>query len=348
MTTPSLPRTRTHRLPRKFLGLLLVILIYAGQPSPAQQKAGGLKEYLKKLGCESVPLRRTAGDAPLADGHVAGKKCVFLIDTGWCRMTTLDPTIGRQFKSLSELGVTLEDSFLGPLTNSSIVVIDKLALGRAQFLNQPARVDRIELEYVSVPFDGALGYDFYLRNYCLIDCTECRLYVRGHPPTADQSRALSESLEQSGFIGLKMATVRGFTVEARVNNQTVRLLVDTGASLSMLDETRAKSIGLQPVRHVPTGSFIPENVNVGMIGFGAIGRHQMWVTTLKQLDVGARTWKNIYFEVENLKPWRIEAFGTGPNTVHGLFGADMLTTSHALIDLGTGMLWFAAVKSQSR
>jgi hypothetical protein len=340
MSTLSEPRPAIH------LGLLLIWLICAGQSSSGQQNGGGLEEYLKKLGCESVPLRRTEGDTLLADGHIGESKCVFLVDTGWCRMTTLDPKIGRRFKSLSELGVTLEDSFLGPLTNSTIVLIGKLGLGRVQFLNQPAQVEKLQVDYVSVPFDGALGYDFYLRNHCLIDCFERRLYVRGHSPTADQSRALAETLRQSGFVGVKMAADRGFTVEARVNNQPVGLLVDTGSTLSMIDEARAKSLGLQPVKHASTGSMIPENVNVGMIGFGAIGRHNMWVTTLNQFDIGPRTWKNLYFGVQNLKHWRIEEFGAGPNAVHGLLGADILTTSHALIDVGRGMLWFAPEKKK--
>jgi predicted aspartyl protease len=328
------------------LGLLLILLVCPG-PSSGQQKGGGLEEYLKKLGYESVPLRRTQGDSFLVDGQVGGSKCVFLVDTGWCRMTTLDTKAGRRFKTLSELGVTLEDSFLGPLTNSSIVLIDKLSLGPAQFLNQPAQVEKLQVDYISVPFDAALGYDFYLRNYCLVDCLERRLYFRGHPPTADQSRALAETLRQSGFVGVKMGTYRGFTVEARVNNQPVGLLVDTGCAFSLLDEARARSLGLQPVKHTSTGSMIPENVNFGMIGFGPIGRHNMWVTTLNQFEVGGRTWKNIYFGVENLNPWRIEEFGTGPNAVHGLLGADTLTTSHALIDLGSGMLWFAPAKKQA-
>ncbi len=346
MNILSLQRRAASARLRSWLCLLVVALAGLGPNSPAQPKGESLDDYLKKLGYESVLLRRTEHNELLADGMLGQKKCVLLVDTGWCSMTTLDGKVGTRFKTLGELGVTLEDSFLGPLTNSSIVLVDKLGLGRAAFLNQPARVEKLRVDYISVPFDGVLGFDFYLRNSCLIDCWGHRLYLRGSAPTADQSKALAETLQRSGFVGVPMKTDRGFTIEARVNKQPIRLLVDTGAALSTLDESQSQFLGLKPVRAQETGSLIPEKVNFGIIGFGDISQHKMWVTKLTELQIGHRAWKNLYFGVVPLKAWRIEAFGTGPNAVHGLFGADMLATSHSLIDLASGMLWLGPVKDQ--
>jgi predicted aspartyl protease len=345
MSTASLDLTESYPRPRKFLVVLLLVQGLAVQCTPAQKVS--LDDYLKKLGCESVLLRRTEGNELLADGKLGERNCVFLVDTGWGGITTIGEKVGGRFKSLGELRVTLEDSLLGPLTNSSIVLVDRLVLGRAEFVNQPARVQKLEVDYISVPFDAALGRDFFLRNHCLIDCPGHRLYFRAQRPTADQAKALAETLEGSGFVGVKMTNGRVLSVEAQVNDQPVRLLVDTGATYSVLDEASAQALGLRHLKtkQAPTGSLIPEEVNSGFVGMGNIGRHKMWVTTLAHFQLGSSAWKDLYFGVVNLKAWKLDSHGNGRDAVHGLLGADLLTANHALIDLSTGMLWLLPPKS---
>src|SRR5262249_7887812 len=113
------------------------------QSIASQPTAGGLDSYLGQLGFEGVPFKQNERNQPLIEAEIGTKRQVFLVDTG-CGMTILTPACAAGLKTLGELGVTLDDSALGPITNSSIALIDKLVLGRGQFINQPAWVQKLD------------------------------------------------------------------------------------------------------------------------------------------------------------------------------------------------------------
>ena len=140
-------------------GLLAAILALAFVARVAQAETGAgssLEDYLKRVGYLPVVLKKGEQGKLLAEGVLAGKKRLFLLDTGWAR-TTLDEGAARGLKSLGELGVTLEDSFWGHLSDPAIVLMDNFKLGHAQFLNQPAKVMKLRMDYTFVAFDGILG-----------------------------------------------------------------------------------------------------------------------------------------------------------------------------------------------
>src|SRR6266853_252151 len=160
-----------------------------------------LEDNLKRLRYEPIafekpalPARPTISDLarqnePLSRGELAsGKKLLFLVDTDQ-EITSLDERSARGLNTLGELGVVLEDSVLGRLTNSSLVLMDKIKLGRAQFMNQPASVQKVEFDYVAAYYDGVFGRDFLFRNFCFLDCGGRRLYVRAARPSDEESKA---------------------------------------------------------------------------------------------------------------------------------------------------------------
>jgi hypothetical protein len=63
----------------------------------------------------------------------------------------------------------------------------------------PALVRELKMDNKTVAFQGALGLDFVFRNFCMIDCGDRRIYLRGSRPSAQQVGALQESLRRSGF-----------------------------------------------------------------------------------------------------------------------------------------------------
>src|SRR5437016_9688201 len=136
--------------------------------------------------------------------------------------------------------------------------MEKLALGRAQFMNQPAERRKLEFDFVQTDFQAILGLDFLIRNACLIDLEGHRLYVRSEKPSTETSKALAETLQRSGFTNAALRGDYYLTVDAQINNQPVRLLVDTGAGVSLLDQTEVKRLGLQTVKENHTGSLIPD------------------------------------------------------------------------------------------
>ncbi len=163
-------------------------------------QSANLESYLRKLGYESIELKFDAHNQMLAPATLAsGKKGRFLVDTGW-GFTALDESAARGQKTLGALGIEVEDRILGRLTNADYLLMDKLILDKAQFVNQPARVKKLHFDFVYRSIDAILGCDFFLRNYCVIDCGDPRLYVRSAPPSEQQTSAMKTSLLQSGFV----------------------------------------------------------------------------------------------------------------------------------------------------
>jgi predicted aspartyl protease len=275
--------------------------------SPADQSQGRkLEDYLRRLGYEPVGFKVTKRNETLIDGEIgAGKKLVFLVDTGSWGGTRLSKESAAGLKTLGELGVTLDDRLMGPLTNRNIVLIDKLMLGRAQFLNQPARMANLDMDFVRTTWDAVLGADFFFRNFCLINCGSQKVYVRSAERSEEQSRALSETLRRSGYAEAGLEAKPGLTAEVKINGRPVRFIVDTGASFSMLDESQLKPLGLSTVKQSTshTGSLIPDEETGRTAGFGKVSVHNFHVCPVKRLDIGAKELKDAHLGVVNLKAW---------------------------------------------
>jgi len=338
----------SRKFPDALSGLLAASLALGFVARAAQADNGGgssLEDYFKRVGYLPIELKRGEHDKLLAQGVLAGKKRLFLVDTG-CGRTVLDESAARGLKSLGELGVTLEDGFLGKLSDPSLLLMDKLTLGSAQFLNQPARVTNLRMDFIFVGSDGVLGCDFFFRNYCLIDCFGNRLYVRGSKPSDDVTSAMAATLRRSGFIDVPINLKYGLTVDAKVNDESVKLLVDTGSTFSILDNALAKRLGLAAVKHdaADVGSLIPKEWTANAIGFGKIGAHKMWVTKLKALEVGSLQWTNVHVGVTGLKNWGLAEPGSRSEEVQGVLGREMLRGRGALIDYHSHKLWFRPEK----
>jgi hypothetical protein len=183
--------------------VLLSVLMSIGVASQVGLAAGEagekpLEAYLKPLGYEPVQYKRELYGSPHVEGRIGSKKLIFLLDTGW-GFTAVSPAGALGLKTLGELGVTLEDKLLGPLTNAELVLIEKLVIGQAQFLNQPAQVQKLKFDYIQSPYDGVLGSDFFFRNFCLIDCGRRNIFFRGNQPSEQMKKALAETLRRSGL-----------------------------------------------------------------------------------------------------------------------------------------------------
>ena len=337
------------RLLTKYFGTLLwkattfslfsLAVILAAVPETVlagdKPSASNLQQYLEQVGYAGIALSAREKNKMLVEGKIRDRSCLFLVDTG-CSMTTLDTRAARDLKTLGELGVVVEDRLRGRITNPSVVLVDKLSLGRAQFMNQPADVQALEMDYISAGQEGILGLDFCARNFVLIDCRLHRLYVRGSKPTEQQARAIEESLRQSGFVSVPISEGSVAHVEVQINNKPVRLVVDTGAHYTLLDEPLVSRLGLSFATHEKVGSLIPEETSTLIIGIGKIGAHKTKVATLKTFEVGGRQWKNTAVGVCDMKAW-----GDSALRADGFMGMDILAGHGALIDLASWRLWFA-------
>jgi predicted aspartyl protease len=331
-----------------YLAMVMFVVgcsLVASAAEPAEAKT--LEGYLKQQGYEGLDFINFDHKSPLIEGSLNnGRKPQLLVDTG-CGISTLSPKLARGLKTLGDLGTQLTDPVLGRVTNQDIVLIDKLVLaGSATFSNQPARVKELKMDYITVPFDGVLGLDFLLRNFCLIDCWKHRLYVRAGQLPAERAEVIEQSLRLSGFSEVPLDQHGRLDVHAKINGHPTRLLIDTGAPFNLLDSSQLKDFGLILARHssAATGSYIRRDADTSIIGIGAIGLHHAGVTKVDSLDLGERKWKDVYFAATDLKAWGAAAPGTRLENIKGFLSQEFLAQNGALIDISGRKLWLRATK----
>ena len=330
----SLFEKRTRGFPF-LLGVLVSVAPSFAAEGPAKSK---LEDHLKQLQYDAIPFKMHEGNKPVIKGELGnGKKTVFLMDTGW-GMTTLNTKTAAQLKTLGQLGVEIEDSMMGRLTNPAIVLVEDLKLGRARFLNQPARVEKLRMDFLSLAYEGILGCDFFCRNFCLIDCIAGRLYVRASKRSAQQSEVLETSLRRSGYVEVPARPKLPLIIGAKANEKPVNLLVDTGGFVSVLDDSQVARLSLRFVKD-QRRDMIPDDLGGRMIGMGKIGAHEFRVTKLKTFEVGSREWRNTSFGVGSLKSWRLEEAAAPEEDLHGILGMDLLVSHEALIDFSSLKVW---------
>lgn len=337
----------TLLLPLVFI-LALLSTVQCGRCSGKESSdALSLEDYLKQLGYSGFDFENTDHRAPRLDASLGnGRKLRFLVDTGW-GITSLTPSYARGFKTLGEVGGQLQDPVLGTITNEDMILIDKIVLGNgAQFSNQPARVRDIKADYVTLPYEGVLGLDFLMRNFCLIDCWKHRLYVRATELSSAHAEGMEQSLRQAGFSEVNLIQHGPLNLEARINDHPTRLLIDTGAVFNMLDYSQLKDLGLTLAHYSrpSTGSYIEQEANTSVIGTGNIGLQHLKITKLDSFQLGQRRWKGVYFAVGDLKEWGAAAPGTSREYIKGFLSQDFLAGHGALIDLSRRKLWIRASK----
>jgi predicted aspartyl protease len=331
--------SRRERLSQRLLYALLLVFwfLFSASMAAEQIRTNSLEIYLQKLHYDPIPFDYKQ-NSPLIDGQINGKKCVFLLDTG-CTISELDTTAAKGLKTLKELGTTVDDPFVSQLPGSSVVIMDKLALGHAEFLNQPAEVNKVDMDFVQIPFQGVLGFDFLSRNFALIDCAQHRLYIRAEEPSIDVSKALAETLSRSGFTNVPVTGAVCFLLPAHVNGHPLDMLVDTGASLSLIDQSQSKRLGLQTVKQEKIGSYIPVDPDFVTVGFRGVGAHKTRIVKLNSIHVAGVSWRTVYFGMVDLGAWQPGA-EKKEKAIHGILGPDSLAPEDVLIDFASRKLWF--------
>src|SRR5258706_8669012 len=270
------------RYMRRFIRALLGLLLITGVRLRAADSSGkgGLDSYLKLIGYQAIDFKLNEANKPLVQGDVgSGKKLTFVLDTGWSA-TAINTKNAAGIKTLGELNVTLADAVLGPVNDPSMLLIQNLTLGNSHFVNQPAMSQDLKFDYTTIPFQGAIGCDFFIRHHCILDLHVRKLYVRATARTADDTRAMEETFRRSKLteISAQISTnsLGVLRVECLINGKPVKLLVDTGCNISVLDNSQADRLGLTFMREnrPPKGSLIPQEISGDAVGIGSIGMHK--------------------------------------------------------------------------
>lgn len=271
-----------------------------------------LAAVLPQAGYNLVELRRTGENHLFLFGQVNGRRRSCLVDTGWSLTTASTNTAVRLHP---------------PRT------ISRLQLGRVMLTNESVIVSDLRVNGRPAPYDVVLGCDFLMRHYAVIDCANNRLYLRRTAPTAEQTEELGRRLRDAGWIAIELKQHRppALTCQAKINEQPVALLVDSGAVWSCLDAKTAAALNLQL-------SPSPNRIR----GAGALGQRELAVANLRQVHIGEREVSRLSVAVLNLADWGLGVDGKVLENVGGILGGSELATLGAVIDCQQLRLWLRA------
>ncbi len=299
-------------------------------PVHAKQARPALEAYLTKLGYAAVPLLRGTDNHLMVKLAVAGKSRVFIVDTG-CSITQVSTKLGSQFKTAAERGIEIKDAVLGTSTNNDYILIDEITLGQVRLLNEPAVVGAVNPSSVGASREGILGADFLVRHFCLIDCLDLRLYLRGEELSAQARSALEETLARGGLRRTTLEKTPGIcrNCEVVINGEPVKLLVDTGGVYTVLDDATARRC------HLKWGETQQMIAGVGKAGSASLYASRPESIKLAGEDLPLH---GLYLCVADMQGWRLGE--ERDSHASGTFGADLLAADGCLIDLAGCQLWF--------
>lgn len=339
---PLAPPTsgRSARLPRRrFLahfGLTLAspaVLMRCGQAAEAALPP--VPAYLQRAGYYAIKLDRDENNHFLLEARLGPQKTTLLVDTGWT-FTSAARRLLRDFATVQQLGTRLEPALAG-LDWKSAHLVGTLALDQAEFTNQPVFETTTDTGDAK-RWEGILGMDFLARSHAIIDCLTGWICVRGAPPSDAVAAAVAGTLDRSGYAGCRLERTGAlvFACGSRLNGKPVSLLVDTGATYSVLHRDTADRLKLA------------RQEGVGILrGVGSIGSVGFDTARVRTWEVGEAVAKGVGVGVTNLAPWFAgERTGRGAGDksapavpFDGLLGADHLYQFGAIIDCHHHRLW---------
>lgn len=171
--------------------------------------------------------------------------------------------------------------------------------------------------------DGVLGADILLRHKAIINCRTKFIFfkVGRSRPLQLASVALSEKFTK---VPLQQEENGAFTVPCSIHGQSERLLVDTGAFITTLNEANVKSLGiaLQPVQaSARFTNGVARRISVGQINDFTIGDFRV-----PPAKFGAAVLPNF-------------ALQQGNTRIKGILGMDLLFICHGIIDFDSMSLF---------
>ena len=165
--------------------------------------------------------------------------------------------------------------------------------------------------------EGVLGLDILLRHKSLINCRTKVVFFK-----LDQSHRINldsvAAHEKFTRVPIEREGNGALTVPCSIGGHSTRLLVDTGAFVTMLHQGFVNSIGLATE---------PTRISAQ---FARGGSKRISATKLNNLSIGAFKVPREKFGVAPLPRFALQQGGT---SIAGILGMDTLYICHAIIDL---------------
>ena len=171
-------------------------------------------------------------------------------------------------------------------------------------------------------FDGVLGLDILFRHKALINCRTKLVFFKVDQTHRTNLGSVAAS-EKFTRVQMQREETGALTVPCSIRGQSTRLLVDTGAFVTILNEGFVKSLGLAAE---------PTRISAQ---FGRGASKRISAAKISDLNIGMFKARPEKIAVAPLPRFALQQ---GSSKIAGILGMDTLYIYHAIIDLdGMGL-----------
>ena len=316
------------------LGLAVAAIIWFtplfGQAAaPAASSGGTLRDFFASHGFGGAPLQRRFGNHLFVSASIDGRRTGLLIDTG-APITLIDKSsAGTLGLSIKDTPVTAGGVFGKKWERYGVSKVNSIAMGNCTITNVPvALADESDLNYYSrlSHIDGLFGAREMVKFGMVIDCGRQQIYISPTGPNAGTSQQLAAFLAGRGFtrIPIRLTGNRHFDVPAAINGHATRLIVDTGATTTLLGKEIAVQSGIVPGTIGP-GRLFSQTTDGRRVPISA--------GNAKELQIGDFKIPNAEVLMAPIDSAVIQSKSSGEANA-GLLGEEHLSFNFAVIDLG--------------
>ncbi len=270
------------------------------------------------LGYKAVPVHYGPMNKMIMSVRINGQPANLLVDTG-SNQLILDAEAAELFgvrpsqRGLRYIRFTTIQGEALP-----VGFVQNISAGSMSFGSSLVTLRRsLHADAANAAFDGVLGLDILFRHKALINCRTKLVFFK-----VDQARRINlgsvAGSEKFTRVPIQREETGALTVPCSIRGQPTRLLVDTGAFVTILHEGFVRSLGLavEPTRiFAQFGRGVSKRINAAK---------------MDDLNIGAFKVPPEKFGVAPLPQFALQQ---GSSKIAGILGMDTLYICHAIIDL---------------
>jgi predicted aspartyl protease len=273
---------------------------------------------MQLVGYKAVRVHYGPMNRMIMSVRINGQPASLLLDTGSTQLI-LDARAAESFgvspsqRSLRYIRFTKIEGELFP-----VGFVQNISAGSMSFGSSLVALQRsLHAEAAIAGLDGILGLDILLPHKALINCQTKLVFFK-----VDQARRINlasvAASEKFTRIPIQREETGALTVPCSIRDQPTRLLVDTGAFITILHEGFVRSLGLAAE---------PTRISAQFAGGGF---KKINAAKIDALHIGAFKVPREKFGVAPLPQFALQQ---GSSKIAGILGMDTLYICHAIIDL---------------
>ncbi len=301
-----------------------------------------LRELFVSLGYEAIPLKKTEQGHLVIPARLNGRKTQCTIDSGFTYLA-VDASRAGKLPPLDRRDPGLDlPSAAFRQTNATWVRIGHLEIGGRRLEHVPVQsvdwrtgnrrdwLTRLVDGRQSFDSEVVLGADFLRRFHAIIEYQRIPiLYLREKTIDAANASRLDLALTNAGFLPIRLYHLEtlGWVVPATFDGTRVPLLIDTGASHTLLDDGVVQQLGIKTHasdRHIQ----------------GVEGRKTRLMTAqFQEAQIGVFTIPRPVVGVADLSAWNLDRTHRSMFMPRGLVGGTFFSETQSILDCGNQKLW---------